>query len=95
MILEKDALQTAPATFPFAIDVNAIEDCTVEGKKHINKKPQYNCCPRSGSKTGLAKSPITGKIAKVKAKTNACIFQCSIPCITASRDNLAPCKKII
>ena len=68
MILEKDALQTAPATFPFAIDVNAIEDCTVEGKKHINKKPQYNCCPRSGSKTGLAKSPITGKITKVKAK---------------------------
>jgi len=91
--LEKEALQTAPATLPFAMEVNAIEDCTVDGKKHINRKPQYNCCPKIGSNTGLASNPITGKITKVKAKTKACIFQCSIPSSTASRDNFAPCKK--
>ncbi|MNC65507.1 hypothetical protein D3C75_1158050 [compost metagenome] len=40
---ENEALHTAAATFPFATEVNAIDDCTVDGKKHINRKPQYNC----------------------------------------------------
>jgi len=38
-MLENDALQMAAATFPRAIEVNAIEDCTVEGRQHRNISP--------------------------------------------------------
>jgi len=38
-MLEKDALQMAAATFPRAIEVKAIEDCTVEGRQHRNIRP--------------------------------------------------------
>jgi len=31
---DADALQTAAGTLPRAIAVNAIEDCTVEGRQH-------------------------------------------------------------
>ncbi len=71
---ENDALHTAPATLPCATEVNAIEDCTVDGKKHINKKPQYNSCPSSGTNTGLASKPKTGKRMKVNAKTKRVEF---------------------
>jgi hypothetical protein len=42
MRLENDALQIAAATLPFAMEVNAIEDCTVEGRQHKNITPAYN-----------------------------------------------------
>ena len=58
--LENDALQTALATLPFATDVKAIEDCTVEGKKHMNKKPQYSSCPSIGTRIGFASKPKIG-----------------------------------
>ncbi|SHX00483.1 Uncharacterised protein [Mycobacteroides abscessus subsp. abscessus] len=38
-IFETDALTTAAATLPRAIDVNAIEDCTVEGNRHRYSTP--------------------------------------------------------
>jgi hypothetical protein len=38
--LENEALQTAAATLPLAIEVNAIDDCTVEGKQHRNIRPR-------------------------------------------------------
>ena len=37
--LEADAAQTAAGTFPRAIDVNAIDDCTVEGSRQRNRIP--------------------------------------------------------
>src|SRR5260370_29225499 len=40
--LEADALHTAAATLPLAIDVKAIDDCTVEGSVHKNRTPMYS-----------------------------------------------------
>src|SRR4029078_6824307 len=40
--LENDAMHLAAATLPFAMEVNAIEDCTVEGRQHKNNTPAYN-----------------------------------------------------
>src|SRR5690606_33658162 len=93
IILENEALHTALATLPFATEVNAIEDCTVDGKKHMNKNPQYNSCPKTGNKIGFANSPKSGKSANVKANTTTWNFQCMMPCTTASLDSFAPCKK--
>ena len=79
IILEKDALHTAPATLPPATEVNAIEDCTVDGKKHKNKKPKYSASPKSGCKIGFDSKPNNGNAINVKAKTKLCKRQCKIP----------------
>ncbi|MDT5250538.1 MAG: hypothetical protein QOJ28_3172, partial [Mycobacterium sp.] len=44
---ENDALHMAAATFPFAMVVNAIDDCTVDGRQHKNITPAH----RSGVNT--------------------------------------------
>lgn len=88
-----DALQTAAATLPRATEVNAIEDCTVEGKTHRNKIPRYNSGVTSHVKTGLRKIPSNGKTAKVNSNTVRCRRQCVTPAMTAARDNFAPCIK--
>jgi hypothetical protein len=36
---EKEALHIAAATLPLAIDVKAMEDWTVDGRKHRNSNP--------------------------------------------------------
>ena len=54
--LENDALHIAAATFPFAIDVNAIEDCTVDGRQHKNITPAH----RSGVNTSASFSNLIG-----------------------------------
>lgn len=38
-IFEAVAEHIAAGTFPFAIDVNAIDDCTVDGKQHKKRMP--------------------------------------------------------
>ncbi len=38
---ENDALTIAPATLPRAIDVNAMDDCTVDGTRHRYRMPVY------------------------------------------------------
>lgn len=40
-MLDSDALTIAAETLPRAIDVNAIDDCTVEGTRHKNSNPLY------------------------------------------------------
>jgi hypothetical protein len=37
--LDSEAPQIAAATWPLAIEVNAIDDCTVEGRQHKNITP--------------------------------------------------------
>src|SRR3546814_2941437 len=37
-----EALTTAAATLPPAIEVNAIDDCTVDGSVHTNRRPRYS-----------------------------------------------------
>ena len=38
-MLDNEALTMAAGTLPCAIDVNAIEDCTVDGTRHRNSRP--------------------------------------------------------
>ena len=38
-MLDSDALTIAAGTLPWAIEVNAIEDCTVDGTRHRNSTP--------------------------------------------------------
>lgn len=38
-MFDSDALTIAAGTLPCAIDVNAIEDCTVDGTRHRNNTP--------------------------------------------------------
>ena len=57
---EKLAAQIAAATLPPAIEVNVIEDCTVDGSAHRNSSPR---CSGSGSTAGTstpAASPSSG-----------------------------------
>ena len=39
MMFEPDAAQIAAGTLPPAMEVKAIEDCTVEGSTHRNRMP--------------------------------------------------------
>ncbi|OBH04498.1 hypothetical protein A5696_04800 [Mycobacterium sp. E2699] len=38
-MLDNDALTMAADTWPRAIDVNAMDDCTVDGTRHRNSRP--------------------------------------------------------
>ena len=38
-MLDNEALTIAAGTLPWAIEVNAIEDCTVDGTRHRNSTP--------------------------------------------------------
>src|SRR5215470_10105126 len=84
--LEKDALQIAAATLPRAIDVKAIEDCTVDGRQHRNRTPEYS----SGVSTcGTS----TRNNTNVQASTSVCSRQCLRPSSASRVDSRAPYKK--
>ena len=89
-----DALQTAAATLPRAIEVNAIDDCTVEGRAHRKRIPTIN----SGVSSQLGDShsmpsPSSGNATKVQASTSRCRRQWVRPAMIASRGRRAPCRK--
>ncbi|MNE45373.1 hypothetical protein D3C80_1396540 [compost metagenome] len=91
--LDAAALQIAAGTLPRASEVKAMADCTVAGKAHRYSTPRYSSSPTSGRNNGLNSMPSNGNITKVQANTSRCRRQCPAPAATASRDNLAPCKK--
>src|SRR4029079_8012882 len=91
--LENDALHTAARTLPRAIDVNAIDDCTVAGNVHRNSMPSASCGPTSAFVIGCRARPNSGNSANVHRNTSRCRRQCVMPAITASRDSFAPCMK--
>ena len=45
---EKDALQSAAGTSPRAIEVKAMEDCTVDGRSVKNTRPAVSAAGRYG-----------------------------------------------
>ena len=91
--LEAVALQIAAATFPFATDVNAMDDCTVDGSMHKNKIPKYKLGVINGARTGFSTNPNNGNSAKVLTNTVKCNRQCFAPANNVSRGNFAPCMK--
>jgi hypothetical protein len=70
----------AAETWPRAIEVNAIDDCTVDGTRHRNSSPLYKSVLSTEGTNARAASPSTGKIANVVASTNRCRRHCLTPC---------------
>ena len=62
--LENDALHIAAATLPFAMEVNAIDDCTVDGRQHKNITPAYNSGVNTSGTNTRQESPSIGKPGK-------------------------------
>ena len=91
--LENDALHTAAGTLPRAIEVNAIDDCTVDGSVHRNSRPSASCVPTMADASGIRPTPSRGNMANVHRNTSRCRRQCVTPAMIASRDSLAPCMK--
>jgi hypothetical protein len=60
MRLDADALTTAPATLPRAIEVKAIEDCTVEGSSVRYSRPVCRLGSRKRPASATAASPTSG-----------------------------------
>lgn len=65
-IFDKLAAQTAAETFPLAIDVKAIEDCTVDGNNVRYSTPVVNAGSSAGSL--IRTSPSNGNKAKVTVR---------------------------
>lgn len=91
--LDAEAAHTAAETLPRAIEVNAIDDCTVDGSVHRNSTPRYRSGVTSGASRGRNTQPISGNSTKVLVNTTRCSRQCVTPASTACRDSLAPCRK--
>src|SRR3546814_943622 len=55
-----EALTTAAETLPPAIEVNAIDDCTVDGSVHTNRRPRYSSGVSTACPSGCSASPSSG-----------------------------------
>jgi len=87
---DSDAQQSAAATLPRAIDVKAIDDCTVEGSSARNTNPvtrPSSTCPRTSA---ASPSPTAGNTTKVVANTSPCNRQWVIPAQIAWGEIFAP-----
>ena len=89
-MLDNDALTMAAETWPRAIDVNAIEDCTVDGTRHKNSTPAYRSMVSTEGTNARQASPRIGKITNVVASTSRCSRHCRTPCQACCGDNRAP-----
>src|SRR5580698_2254285 len=58
--LDADAAQTAAGTFPRPMEVNAMEDWTVDGSVQRNRTPIYSVGVTSGVRIGLSANPSNG-----------------------------------
>src|SRR6266436_3927411 len=91
--LEPAAEQTAAATLPLAIEVKAIEDCTVDGRTQTNNTPDHSARGRACGAANHKPKPSNGNTTKVAEVIAACSRQCSAPATSAERESRAPCKK--
>ena len=89
------AAHSAAATLPRAMEVNAIEDCTVDGSRHsISSPPQSGGVSSPGAIARIV-SPSIGNTRNVLPSTTACSRQCRAPASAAWGANRAPCRKNI
>src|SRR6201999_1721252 len=89
-MFDSDALTSAAETLPRAIDVKAIEDCTVDGTRHRNSSPLYRSRFSSQGTRPRAASPSNGKSTNVVAKTSRCSCHRLTPCQACCGDSRAP-----
>ena len=91
--LDAVAAQTAPATLPWAIEVSAIDDCTVDGRADRKSRPMINVRFSAWRNTPVNTAPMIGNSTNVVLAMVLCSRQLVMPATTASRDNRAPCRK--
>src|SRR5271166_684646 len=89
-MLDNDALTMAAETCPRAIEVNAMDDCTVDGTRHRNSTPWYRSMVSTDGTNARATTPSIGKITYVVVRTSKCSRHCRTPCQACSGDNRAP-----
>src|ERR1700677_786532 len=70
------AEQTAAGMLPRALDVRAIDDCTVDGSAQRNKTPRYNGPGNRFGNAAIRPRPSIGNKMKVAAPEAACSRQC-------------------
>lgn len=92
-MFDSDAVQTAAATFPLAMEVNAIEDWTVEGNMVRNRKPILTVGLTRELGSVLTSRPSAGNRRNVPIRTSVWSLQAPIPPRMAARDSFAPCMK--
>ena len=78
----------APAILPPAMDVNVIDDCTVEGTKVRKARPRASCVPYQGRCNSPI--PMRGNSTKVQAKIVPWSRQCFKPAQASAEDRRAP-----
>src|SRR3546814_18510945 len=66
---DSDAAHNAAATLPPAIDVHAIDDCTVDGIKQRSTTPTMRADGRAPERKWEIPTPTTGKRANVDNRT--------------------------
>src|SRR5271166_1787180 len=89
-MLDNEALTIAAETWPRAIEVNAMDDCTVDGTRHRNRTPLYKSVVSTEGTNARAASPSTGKTTKVVLSTNRCSRHWRTPRQACCGDNRAP-----
>ena len=79
---------------PRAIEVNAIEDCTVDGTAHSNSSPAHSGGVSSPGAIARAASPSTGNARKGVPITVACSRQWRAPVSAARGPSRAPWRNM-
>ena len=79
MRLDAVAAQIAAGTLPRPIEVNAIDDRTVEGRAQSRITPVHSGGVSSVGNSALAPKPSTGNNTNVEASTTTCSRQCRTP----------------
>src|ERR1700677_3859357 len=75
-MLDTEALHRAAGTLPRAIEVKAIEDCTVEGSTQTNINPSARSGETHPRDNDVTTRPTTGNSTNVLARTRLCRRQC-------------------
>ena len=91
--LDAVAAHRAAGTLPRAIEVKAIDDCTVEGSTHSSSSPVHSGGVSSVGARARAARPSAGNSRKVLANTTTCSRQCRAPASAAFGCRRAPCRK--
>src|SRR5699024_2745566 len=86
--LEADAATMAPATLPRPMEVNATEDCTVEGTRVRNKMPR-DISSVINNVSGSSVSTKMGKSKKVDIKIVMSRVHCTMHMIASCENNHA------
>ncbi len=78
---------------PRAIEVSAIDDCTVDGSAARKKTPVHNAGGNAPASAFDMASASSGNITKVLVRITRCNRQWVIPSAIEARDSFAPTKK--